>query len=60
MYSKLLHPPFSRYRCSVFINPAFFKSFIARWTVDSESFRSLAMVEIAGQQMPELLALADR
>ena len=49
--NRLLFPPFSRYRCSVSTRPAFLRSFNALRVVDSESFRSFAMVGIDGQQL---------
>ena len=48
---RLLFPPFSLYLCSVSISPAFLRSFNALRVVDSESFRSFAMVGIDGQQL---------
>jgi len=51
MYRILLHPPFSRYRCSVWISSAFRRSFIALRVVESDSFRSFSMVGIDGQQV---------
>ena len=59
-YSKLLLPPFSRYRCSVRIRPAFRRSDNALRVVDSESFRSLEIVGMEGQQVFSLLARSDR
>ena len=55
-----LFPPLVRYRCSVFITPAFFKSAIALFTVDLDSFISSAMVGIAGQHTPSLFALSSK
>ena len=60
LYSRLLFPLFSRYRCSVRTNPTFLRSLIALLVVDSESFRSLEMVGIDGQQIPSLLARSAR
>lgn len=57
---KLLFPPFSLYRCSVLISPALRRSFRALLVVDSESFRSLDIVGMDGQQMPSLLARSAR
>lgn len=58
--NRLLFPPFSRYLCSVSISPAFRRSFNALRVVDSESFKSLAMVGIAGQQTRSLFARSAR
>ena len=57
---KLLMPPLLRYRCSVVSSFSFFRSFIARLTVDCESFRSRAIVGIAGQHSPVLFARSKR
>lgn len=59
-YCRLLLLPFSRYLCCVFTTPALRKSFTARRTVDSDSFKSLEIVGMDGQQMPSLLALSAR
>ena len=47
--SRLLLPPFLRYRCSVSRSPAFLRSRIPRRTVEGEYLRSVAIVGIAGQ-----------
>ena len=47
-----LLPPLARYLCSVTRRSSFFKSWIARLTVDSESFSSRAMVGMEGQHSP--------
>ena len=60
MYRILLHPPFSRYLCSVRISPAFLRSFNALRVVDSDSFRSLARVGIDGQQVFFFPARSER
>ena len=59
-YSKLLFPPFSRWRCSVWISPAFRRSLNALRVVDSDSFRSLDMVGIDGQQIFFFPARSER
>ena len=58
--NRLLLPPCSRYRCSVWINPSFLRSRKARRTVDCDNFKSRAMVGIAGQHSPSLLARSAR
>lgn len=60
LYSKLLFPPFSRYLCSVRISPAFRKSLNALRVVDSDIFRSFAMVGMDGQQVVFLPARSER
>ena len=55
-----VYPPFSLYLCLVFTAPTVRKSFSALRTVDSDSFRSLEIVGIDGQQMPSLLARSAR
>lgn len=60
MNCRLLFPPFSLYLCSVITKPAFLRSFIALLVVDSDSFRSLEIVGMDGQQMPSLLARSAR
>lgn len=60
LYSKLLLPPLERYRCSVWSKPAFRRSRSALRTVDWDNFNSVAMVGIAGQHSPSLLALSER
>ena len=46
--------------CSVWISPAFRKSFSALRVVDSDSFRSLAMVGMDGQQVFFFPARSER
>ena len=58
--NRLLLPPCSRYRCSVWIHPSFLRSCRARRTVDCDNFNSRAMVGIAGQHSPSLLARSAR
>ena len=58
--NKLLLPPLSRNRWSVCSSPCFRRSCNARRTVDSDSFKSRAIVGIAGQQTPFLLARSAR
>lgn len=58
--SNVLLPPFSRKRCSVLITPADRRSASALRTVDSDKCNSLAMVGMAGQQVPALLQRLQR
>lgn len=60
VYCKELHPPDFLYLCSVMIYPLALKSLIARFTVDFESDRSLAIRFSDGQQIPSALALFTR
>ena len=55
-YKFELLPPFFRKRCSRSKNPAFSRSASARSTVRLDSFRSEAMVPIAGKQLLSLFA----
>lgn len=57
---RLLFPPLARYRCSVESNFAACRSRIARRTVDTDNFSSRAIVGIAGQHCPSLLARSAR
>lgn len=52
--------PFSRQRLDFSTNPAFNKSFNARFTVERDKLTPAAMVLIPGQQVPSLLAWSLR
>lgn len=58
--SRLLLPPLSRQRCFLRINPFSSKSLMARFTVLTDRCSSLAMVPIAGEQVPSLFARSFR
>ena len=60
LYRFDVRPPFSRQRFSLETSPARYRSSNARFTVETDRLRSLAIVLMPGQHFPFLLALSRR